>query len=372
MPGRHDAGQDRDRWWPPQAEDVQRDGPMGAVESLGRGLLDSSGTSPAGPFGGRSLANPGPGTAPAGGEIISGALPPLLRGGFALDGEAAWEQGRRNNEAGDDDVVGRAARAAEASRVKGLKERLAQKKATLNDQLAARADRHTKEKARGNGDDTPDALSDEEDRHRHRRGRSRKRRRRSRGRRSRSSSRSSGSSGADQSLFHKASSGGRIGSKFQEVHRRQPGRLLVRGFETMRKHLDPKMVGGGEKNDTGGLDGCATAYTVNVVNNRGQQLSQRNERELRTLATGLDALAGGRLAELGDVMMQRYKAVEMASQENNWDVAQRLEVIPDARPSALSTEERHAAANHEMSELKLHKLMDSSRTERRNRKSGDR
>ena len=140
----------------------------------------------------------------------------------------------------------------------------------------------------------------------------------------------------------------------------------------MRQHLDPKMVGGGDSKVASGLTGCATAYTMQVVQGRGGQLSQRNERELMTLASSIDGVVGGRLAEAGDVLMQRYKAVELAAQENNWDVAQRLEIIPDARPTAVSPEERQAAANHEMAELKPRKMMGQSRVGRDNPKGGGR
>ena len=138
----------------------------------------------------------------------------------------------------------------------------------------------------------------------------------------------------------------------------------------MRQHLDPKMVGGGDSKGASGLTGCATAYTMQVVQGRGGQLSQRNERELMTLASSIDGVVGGRLAEAGDVLMQRYKAVELASQENNWDVAQRLEIIPDARPTAVSPEERQAAANHEMAELRLSRMMTTAKGDRKHRRDG--
>ena len=94
-----------------------------------------------------------------------------------------------------------------------------------------------------------------------------------------------------------------------------------------------------------------------MIQSKGSAVSQRDEREMSTLSSILDNLADGRLAEVGDVAMQRCKAVELASSEKSWDVAQRLEIVPSMKPSALSTAERHAAANHQYQELKLQEMM---------------
>ena len=180
--------------------------------------------------------------------------------------------------------------------------------------------------------------------------------------RSRDSSTDSSSSSSERRLFRTASSNHRKGgSQFRDTHQCRPGRLMASGFDSMRTHLDPKLVGGGDEASGNPLQGCATAYHVNVVQTRPSPLGQRNEREMRTLAQGLDNLAAGRLAEVGDVLMQRYKAVELAATEGNWDLAQRLEVIPDTRPAAVSHEERHAAAAEELTEQKLRSLMAANR-----------
>ena len=64
------------------------------------------------------------------------------------------------------------------------------------------------------------------------------------------------------------------------------------------------------------------------------RLGERDERELRTLAEGLDHLVAGRVAEASDILMQRFRAVELANQTGTWDLAQHLEVVP---PSGVSS-----------------------------------
>jgi len=97
---------------------------------------------------------------------------------------------------------------------------------------------------------------------------------------------------------------------------------------------------------------------------RSQPLGLRYERELRTLAEGLDFLMEGKLAELGDLLTQRYKAVETAASEASWEIAKHYELIPDTSVSAVSFSERAAATAMRQRELKLEKLATESRSRR--------
>ncbi len=54
----------------------------------------------------------------------------------------------------------------------------------------------------------------------------------------------------------------------------------------------------------------------------------RNQREAITLETCLDLLTSGNLAGLGDVLIQRLKALEAAMADQNWQSARHLELIP--------------------------------------------
>ena len=79
----------------------------------------------------------------------------------------------------------------------------------------------------------------------------------------------------------------------------------------------------------------------------------RNEREFRTLAESIDHLASGRLDAMGDVLMQRFRAVEKAVQDNgSWETARHLEIIPPALPTTLSEKERAQALQIRLREQK--------------------
>ena len=69
---------------------------------------------------------------------------------------------------------------------------------------------------------------------------------------------------------------------------------------------------------------------------------------MRTLAVAIDALLEGNFAHAGDVLMQRFKSVGLASETKHWSLSNHLELIPPTRASALSPEERQAAASLEL------------------------
>ena len=135
------------------------------------------------------------------------------------------------------------------------------------------------------------------------------------------------------------------------------------GIMAMREHLDPALVsmpenpGGASADGRPPLPACATAYYTAV--NRGNQLTVRNERELRTLALSIDLLINGERDRAADVLMQRYKAVEMASADGHWSVATHLELLAPQMASATSTAEREAASSLELAEGRLRAVQSS-------------
>ena len=84
-----------------------------------------------------------------------------------------------------------------------------------------------------------------------------------------------------------------------------------------------------------------------------QSIGIRTSREMRTLAEALDALQAGKLPEVADLLVQRFKALETSIQDGNWNLAKRLEVIPDSTSGLTSMEERRAAARDELQSLQL-------------------
>ena len=96
-------------------------------------------------------------------------------------------------------------------------------------------------------------------------------------------------------------------------------------------------------------------YLLSIYMNANtiDRVGVRNGRELKTLATALDHLARGELDQLADVLMQRYKAVEMSIADGTWTLAQRIELITDQGVGLVSNEEHVAAARAAML---IHKL----------------
>ena len=67
--------------------------------------------------------------------------------------------------------------------------------------------------------------------------------------------------------------------------------------------------------------------------------SVRNMREMHTIAVVLDHVALGRYRSAADVLMQRFKAVEMASTTGSWEMAQYLELLETEVATLVSKDE---------------------------------
>ena len=58
-------------------------------------------------------------------------------------------------------------------------------------------------------------------------------------------------------------------------------------------------------------------------------MSPRNSREMRTIAECFDALLAGDLPQLGDLLVQRLKALQLATVEGNRSLAQHMELVQE-------------------------------------------
>ena len=54
-------------------------------------------------------------------------------------------------------------------------------------------------------------------------------------------------------------------------------------------------------------------------------MNLRTVREMRTVGECLDALLRGELPRLGDILMQRLKALEQSTKDGHWEVAENLD-----------------------------------------------
>ena len=193
--------------------------------------------------------------------------------------------------------------------------------------------------------------------------RKKKRKSHRRRRRSSSSTSSSDSEGEAGGVFRFASNreAGHENA-IQDMARRKPGKLLAEGMRIMAKHCDPSLalVGG----TTGGqaLPPAAMKYLRQILEvTQGKKLTKRDTRELETLATCLDHLAAGRLSHLGDVLMQRFKAVETATRDQSWMLAQQQELIPSHELGVSTAREAEVAAKQAKYRANLMKALRNER-----------
>ena len=121
----------------------------------------------------------------------------------------------------------------------------------------------------------------------------------------------------------------------------------------MIKYLDQGVEGGGAQ-DHPRLRAVVTRYLLTVLSTtRAGMVSMRNERELRTISESLDALLAGNICRCGDLLIQRFKAIETSIADSQWGVAKHFELIPDMDTSVVSLSEREHATKLELRERKL-------------------
>ncbi|CAJ1461453.1 unnamed protein product [Effrenium voratum] len=137
------------------------------------------------------------------------------------------------------------------------------------------------------------------------------------------------------------------------LSQRHPGRLLKSGMKELERYLADR-AGEGTSED-GWAQHKVMAYINQVILavHPMQSIGLRNHRELVTLGTSLDLLMNGRLAELGDLLMQRLKALETSLTDQNWSAARHQELIPPVAASLTTLGERHRTARAELQQVKL-------------------
>lgn len=178
-----------------------------------------------------------------------------------------------------------------------------------------------------------------------------KRRRRRRRRSSRSSSSPDASTKSEDGFYGKGSS--RYES-LAEKARRHPGKLLRSGLEQMAKYVAARSGDGHETGVSSWREQRVGAYLNQVLFTQHSQekIGIRNVRELVTLAEAIDLLMENNLPAVGDVLMQRMKALESSLTEG-WQMATHQELIPPARASLTTDMERSYAAKQALQLKKL-------------------
>ncbi|CAK0903888.1 unnamed protein product, partial [Prorocentrum cordatum] len=125
-----------------------------------------------------------------------------------------------------------------------------------------------------------------------------------------------------------------------------PGALLPSGMEHIKKYIARRGWADGQES-LGELATSVVQYITSVWHGHHpkNEMGVRSVREMRTVGECLDALLRGELDHLGDLLMQRLKAIEQATRDGRWQVAQHLELCDDLGVGLARQEEVHDAVS---------------------------
>ena len=222
-------------------------------------------------------------------------------------------------------------------------------------------------RSRGRSRRLEDKLADQErkkaeDKGREESEREKKKKKAERGRRrkdSPSSGSSSGSSSATSSgsLFRPSSV---RGGDLWRLSQKKPGRLTEMALKRMSRYLAGQAETGLEKGAWESQKVLAYLNQIILTASPPAKIGVRAHRELITLATALDELLASRTLQTLDLLMQRFKALEVAIQDGHWSLARHYELIPAAGAMLSREEEREIATKAEVRQMKLKEAIQKS------------
>lgn len=141
---------------------------------------------------------------------------------------------------------------------------------------------------------------------------------------------------------------------------KNPGKLMKSGLQEMGRFLADR-VGGDPMEGWEERKVMAYINQVLLTQHPIQSLGVRNLREAQTLGMALDLLMSGNLGTLGDLLMQRLKALETAINEQSWGSARHQELIAPQAASLTNQGEKEAAARAELRNMKLRTALQKSK-----------
>ena len=157
----------------------------------------------------------------------------------------------------------------------------------------------------------------------------------------RSSSPSTSSSG---SLFHSAALPKGL-ERLRRVHQKYPGKIASLSLLRMRELVAMTLGRGTAEESENPLPAVATPYLIQVLFSRypAGEVPIRTMRELRTVAAVIDLVVSNDPLRALDVLVQRFKALELAHEQQSWAQASQLELILSDQTSAVFRQEVTAA-----------------------------
>ena len=85
----------------------------------------------------------------------------------------------------------------------------------------------------------------------------------------------------------------------------------------------------------------------------GDRISFRTSKEMVLLAEAIDLLIVGKVIEASELLMQRFKTLELGSSSGSFETAQYLEIGKGSLPTSVSAQKMELAKATEAMEIKL-------------------
>jgi len=152
----------------------------------------------------------------------------------------------------------------------------------------------------------------------------------------------------DESGFH--SGFGPVGDRrLVEMAACAPGHLYDMAVSELQKFIGNDVTEGSDPTHLPGRAFTNMFFTSHPA----EKIGAWKAREMQTLCAALDALKGGSLPRVADLLAQRLKACETAVQSGNLEAATQLELIPSQEVGLTSLEEKRAARRASLMDRKL-------------------
>ena len=164
------------------------------------------------------------------------------------------------------------------------------------------------------------------------------------------------SSSDEEQVFQEAPAVQKVSSQVRLVQyaKKNPGRLSSRMLLKMAEESARGIVGAMVTGQNEKTPPIAVHYLITMlIPQLGNRLNMRGQRELRTLCTAIDMLARKQPAQAADLLSQRVKAIEKATQDAHWGSAQYLELLPPEAGGLLDRAEEAFLNKEYLMELKL-------------------
>ncbi len=161
------------------------------------------------------------------------------------------------------------------------------------------------------------------------------------------------SSSSSGSYYGEESSESGVGTgvgRLRRVASRNPGYLTEITYAKVAELMSAR----GMYHKSGRYEGSLYQYLVSIVAQQHPELKNRPgiSREMTTLSLALDLMLGGKTLEAADMLVQRFKSLELYLTTGSWEVSGAVELAPESS-GLVSEGERKIALTMAKDRLRL-------------------